>query len=196
MCLKYKSLLRKDEIALFEVYIAKDAQTGNETDDQRMRRVMEAYARDREGILKQQEQAGFAGASFGNQQGSKCTYGANGRGGNKRGRGNGGRRHGYVGGDSKQPGSGSGSKSCSKCGSTSCKSLSSGKASDCYYFKLKCNRCKVVGHKASCCPQGADKKHNNNAQACAAHEDENDQLGDFQGVEDNPPGFPRRQPRC
>ena len=191
LCLKYKSLLRKDEIALFEVYFAKDEQNDDETNDQRMRRVMEAYARDREGILKQQEQAGFAGAAFG-QQGSRNNANGRGRGG-QRGRRSGGRRHGYLGGDSKQQGSGGNNKGCSKCGSSSCKSLSSGKASDCYYFKLKCNRCKATGHKAVCCPELSNDKKGK-AQACAVQEDDNDH--ESQGVEDNPPGFQRRQPRC
>lgn len=190
LCLKYKSLLRKDEVALFEVYFAKDEIAEGESTDQRMRRVLEAYARDREGILKEQEHAGFAGAAIGNRQGSRGGANGRGRGGGKRGRG--GRRHGYLGGDSKQQGSGGGDKGCSKCGATNCKALTTGKASDCFYFKLKCRRCHQVGHKASCCPQASDRKPNGQAYAAQEGDDHEDES---QGG-DNPPGFPPRQPRC
>lgn len=100
MCVKYKSLLRKDEAREFATYFAaKKFQFASttQTEDQRLRRIMEAFACDGEGLSKEQEQSGFCGAAIGNRGGrgqAAENRNSGGRGGRQRGQ----RRHGFRGG--------------------------------------------------------------------------------------------------
>ena len=197
--LKYKSLLKKDEVALFEVYLSQDPNINNQPAEQRFRRVMEAYARDREGPSGVQEHSGFAGGAFDKDKARGQRKGQRGRGrGDKRrqgyngGGGDGGGQHG----DGKQSG-----KTCGRCGASDCKSLATGKAGDCVFKERKCYNCGGVGHKASCCKSkiknGKDGKGRSNYKAHAAHEDDDE--GDHDDADDSndpPPGFQRSQPRA
>ena len=176
--LKYKSLLRKDEVALFEVYLSKDEAAESEKSDQHIRRVLEAYARDREGISSKQEAAGFCGGSFGNSSDAK----------NKGKSQKQPRRAGYSGGgnrESKAPDT----SECKKCGRSNCKALKSKTASDCHAHKLKCSGCGQTGHFLKCCFKKAQKQK---AKANFAEADDQEDAD----YDDVPPGFLGGQPKA
>ena len=200
--LKYRSLLRMDELTTFELYLTRDNINGKplgESDVDQIRRVMEQMAIDKEGVSKQQESAafGFCGGAF-NGQNSKD--------GKKRGKGKkdkGPRRQGYSNGadGSKNADRSTPTVSCNRCGRSNCKSVSTKNASDCYYFKQKCHECGATGHKATCCPRkdaaGKDnhKKHHRVHFADADAADADCSGADQDGDLNIPPGFQGCQPR-
>jgi hypothetical protein len=192
--MKYKTLLRKDEITTFELYISRDQLSGTRPDGESVvdqtRRVMELLALDREGVSKQlQEATGFSGGAFGTSSGD----------GKKRGkrRGKGPRRQGYSGGADNGKQQITNKSQCKKCGRHNCKSLETGKATDCYYHTQTCNACGATGHKASCCPKAASKQQYDKSKPKArvhfAGAEDADCDEEFNDV---PPGFQGCQPKA
>jgi hypothetical protein len=186
--MKYRHLLRREEIPIFEMYLARDSLSGKrplgESDAEQTKRVIELLALDKEGIPKKQESGGFAGGAFSKESG---------KGKGKQNKEP--RRAGFSGGNAEQ--TGANKTECSKCGRPNCKSLKTKNMSDCNAHNKECSKCKETGHYAKCCKKKAQNAQQGQKQKAKkqAHFAEAEDYEES-GAEDVPPGFQKCQPRA
>ena len=182
--LKYRVLLRKEEVPMFEVYLSKD--TGTQEDEasaEKTRRVLELLALDKEGISSKQDAVGFCGGAFREGPKSGKRHSHHGK------RQDNPRRAGFGGGGHSEQKVANQSE-CKKCGKAGCKSMSSKDQNDCPANKFKCNGCGQKGHWFKCCPK-QNKQHNQKARVNFAEAEDHEE-----GCDSIPPGFQGCQPKA
>ena len=161
IALKYESLLLPAEVPMYQVYLNQTDEIEGQSRAERVRFVMETFARDKEGPEKKQQKELFCGSAHAEKDKSgrnpkRLGYRSN-KGNEKHGNG----------------------PECSYCGDKNCKALQSKKKEDCKAHGKTCGKCGLKHHLTHVCKTSNYKKKNgfvkSRANAATGEEDHHDE---------------------